>query len=485
MSKKVNIIGAGLAGLSTGIFLQKEGIETTIFELSPWAGGMCTAWFRKGYRFDGCIHWMVGTKKGEQIYNLYKEVGALADDTDIYNAEDIQLEKNGVMYCIPMELDKFRGYLISLSEQDTEFINGFCDEIDVMMHAKLILGTPSGIAEVVSMLKNSRGFLSIARKYMSKTVGEIVSGLKSDIIREVLTALMPGEYSAISLFMMLGTRMGANAGYPMGGASDVIKRMEGKYKSLGGKINFNTKVDEIVVENGQAKGVRSKDTIYPSDGVVAACDAYDTLEKMLRGRYRHPQLTDMLRDAPLFDPLALVSFGLDKRFGIPFSVTCECPEGVEVAPEVKRYAYNLRSFEFDRTAAPPEGSSVMVMVDSPLEYWARLRSENPDAYKIQKERLAEVFLSDIEKRYPGFKDAVVVVDIATPATYVKLTNVYKGSFEGFAPTPSALKANIKKKIPGLKHFCICGQWTTAGGGICTAVADGRTAAKIIKKEIRK
>jgi hypothetical protein len=47
-----------------------------------------------------------------------------------------------------------------------------------------------------------------------------------------------------------------------------------------------------------------------------------------------------------------------------------------------------------------------------------------------------------------------------------------------------LKRRIRKTIPGLTAFCICGQWTTAGGGICTAIADGKAAARLIKKGIR-
>ena len=43
MAKKVNIIGAGLAGLSTGIYLQQNGVDTEIYELAGWAGGVCTA----------------------------------------------------------------------------------------------------------------------------------------------------------------------------------------------------------------------------------------------------------------------------------------------------------------------------------------------------------------------------------------------------------------------------------------------------------
>jgi phytoene dehydrogenase-like protein len=484
MSNRINIIGAGLAGLSTGIFLQREGIETEIFELAPHAGGVCAAWTRRGYRFDGCIHWMVGTRKDDPIYRLYKDVGALTDDTGIYNALSISLEIKGTVYNVPLDLESFEIFLQSLSASDASRIRLFCKDIDMVKRSRLLPSPPRGIKGVLELLRKSRGFLCVARKYRGKTVREVVNTFKSDIIGDILTRVIPGEYSALALFLMLGTRMGGNAGYPLGGASDVVRRMEEKYRSLGGKINFNTKVDEIIVIGGKARGIRVNGTVHQSDGVVAACDAYGTLKKMLRGRYRHPELDEMLVTAQLFNPLAMISFGLDKKFDIPFSAAFEVPGGFETAPGEKRYAYHLRSFDFDASAAPKDGSSVMVMFDVPVDYWLRLKIGNPGAYKMQKERMADCIAAELDARYPGFKDAIAVVDVATPATFVRMTNVYRGSYEGFVPTPAALKRRIRKTIPGLTAFCICGQWTTAGGGICTAIADGKAAARLIKKGIR-
>jgi len=484
MAKKVNIIGAGLTGLSTGIYLQQSGIDTEIFELSGWAGGMCSAWVRNGYRFDGCIHWMVGTKSGDGFNKLYREVGALEENTVIYNADSVFLEMGGVMHEIPMEISKFRAFLHTLSEKDGDKIDELCGDITAMIHTEMPAGVPSNLFEMIGFMKNSRGFLSLAHKYLGRTVGEVVQAIQSQTIRDLLTALMPAEFSAEALIMMLGTRMSGNAGYPMGGALEMIRRMEAKYRALGGKINFHAKVDEIVVENGKATGIRTKGAFYPADAVVAACDAYDTLQNMLGGRYTHPQLNEMLKTAPLFEPLALVSFGLTKKFNIPYSMRYECPEGIQVTSEVMQHSFSIRSFDFDVSAAPEHCSSVMVMLSAPLDYWEKLRAEDQTEYKRQKQQLAAAVMDAVERRIPGFKDAVSVVDVATPATYVRLANLYHGSFEGFTPTPAALKTNIKKIVPGIKNFCICGQWTSAGGGICSAVADGKKAANLIIKDLK-
>ncbi len=70
MSKKILIIGAGMAGLSAGIHALRNGYDAEIYEMHNLPGGLCTAWDRKGYTFDGCIHWLVGTKPGSQFNRL-------------------------------------------------------------------------------------------------------------------------------------------------------------------------------------------------------------------------------------------------------------------------------------------------------------------------------------------------------------------------------------------------------------------------------
>jgi len=179
---------------------------------------VCTAWVRNGYRFDGCIHWMVGTKPGDGFNKLYREVGALEENTVIYNADSIFLELGGVMYETPMEISKFRAFLHALSEKDGDRIDELCGDITAMIHTKMPTGAPSNLSEMIGFMKDSRGFLSLARKYLGRTVGEVVQGIQSQTIQDILTALMPAEFSAEALIMILGTRMSGKAGYPMGGA---------------------------------------------------------------------------------------------------------------------------------------------------------------------------------------------------------------------------------------------------------------------------
>ena len=72
MKKKIIIIGSGITGLSAGIYSAMNGFDTEIIEMHNVAGGQCTAWERKKYRFDYCLHWLVGTSKGA-FHEIWKE----------------------------------------------------------------------------------------------------------------------------------------------------------------------------------------------------------------------------------------------------------------------------------------------------------------------------------------------------------------------------------------------------------------------------
>ncbi|RLG50541.1 MAG: NAD(P)/FAD-dependent oxidoreductase, partial [Thermoproteota archaeon] len=77
MAKRVVIIGAGIAGLSTGCYLQMNGYETEIFEMHSAPGGLCTSWKRKEYTFDGCIHWLVGSSPSVSVHRVWMELHAI------------------------------------------------------------------------------------------------------------------------------------------------------------------------------------------------------------------------------------------------------------------------------------------------------------------------------------------------------------------------------------------------------------------------
>ena len=77
MAKSIIIIGAGIGGLSAGIYSRMNGFETRIFEMNSIPGGQCCSWKRQGFTFDGCIHHLFGCAPGSKINGLWRDLGAV------------------------------------------------------------------------------------------------------------------------------------------------------------------------------------------------------------------------------------------------------------------------------------------------------------------------------------------------------------------------------------------------------------------------
>jgi phytoene dehydrogenase-like protein len=73
-------------------------------------------------------------------------------------------------------------------------------------------------------------------------------------------------------------------------------------------------------------------------------------------------------------------------------------------------------------------------------------------------------------------------DLSTPATVVRYTDNWKGSFEGWIMTPKIGFTQLPMQLPGLKNFYMAGQWVSPGGGLPTALITGRGVAELICKK---
>ena len=78
MPKKVIVIGAGIAGLSAAFYSRRKGFEVTVYEQGNCPGGVSTSWIRRGFTFDGGIHWLVGSSpRFQPFHKRWVETGAL------------------------------------------------------------------------------------------------------------------------------------------------------------------------------------------------------------------------------------------------------------------------------------------------------------------------------------------------------------------------------------------------------------------------
>ena len=126
MEKTIAIIGAGIAGLAAGCYAQMNGYQSHIFELHDLPGGLCTAWERKGYTFDGCLHYLLGSAPGQPFNQVWQELGAVQGRPMIHHEELMRIIGPGgetfVGYCDP---DRLADHIKQLSPED----GGLADDL--------------------------------------------------------------------------------------------------------------------------------------------------------------------------------------------------------------------------------------------------------------------------------------------------------------------------------------------------------------------
>ncbi|MGO4780633.1 phytoene desaturase family protein, partial [Lysobacter sp. 2RAB21] len=90
----------------------------------------------------------------------------------------------------------------------------------------------------------------------------------------------------LPFYFQLASHANLSAGVPEGGSLGLAKSIEARYRRLGGEVHYNHKVDEILVDNDRAVGIRLSDgrEIF-SDIVVSAADGHTTKKKFLKGKY--------------------------------------------------------------------------------------------------------------------------------------------------------------------------------------------------------
>jgi phytoene dehydrogenase-like protein len=68
----------------------------------------------------------------------------------------------------------------------------------------------------------------------------------------------PEDYTAMAFLTTIAGMNVGDCGFPRGGSRALAKRMETKYRALGGRVNYNSKIDKVLVRDGKAEGILSR-----------------------------------------------------------------------------------------------------------------------------------------------------------------------------------------------------------------------------------
>lgn len=487
MSKKsVIIIGAGLAGLSAGCYAQMNGYQSRIFEHHSKPGGVAAAWERRGYLIDGGIHFLMGHRPGQAIYDLYCELGTAQADRwkDVTMYARFIDEASGKIIDVTDDLNRLTEDLKAIFPADTQLIDGLISAACAMQGTEMF-GMMSDPPELVSILGKVKQFWHLRKimKYFggsyAKSVAEYSQAAHDPLLRTILENLFLPKAPVWFILMLLALLADGQMGLLEEGCPSFVLPIEQRYKALGGRVTYNATVEKILVSNAQTIGVRMADgREHRADVVVSAADGYSTIFEMLGGQYVDEKIKEPYQNWKLIRPTVMVSFGVRREFKDQPHLSVIMLENAFVIGNHAIGGFSLRIFNYGAKFAPPGKTVMQVMFETEWDFWNNLQ-KNRLPYEAEKARVAEEILECLETHYPGISSQVEMMDVATPYTTWRYTLNSKGAYMGWLPTPEAIMTQIPKTLPGLANFYMAGQWVMPGGGVPACIYSGRHVVQIL------
>lgn len=493
--KKIVIIGGGIAGLSAGVYAQKYGFESVIYEKHTVVGGQCTGWDRNGYHIDNCIHWLTGSGKGTELNDTWREVGALSDDIELITMPYFSVsEYDGTTVTLWKDYGKLRAELKRVSPEDRVLIDELVDDIKIAGTMEMPSQKPTDMLKLSELMRLGVAFKdagAIMKKYSSITCEEYGKKYTSPVLQKVFANCMPSGYSFSSFVFSMATVCVGDGAIPKGGSRAMALRMADQYQLLGGKIVTGMGVEDIIVDEDNARkptatGVKLSDgTEVKADYVIAACDVYYVFKDMLHDRFWDKEFEMRFADTEHYSlpTSAHAAFAVETDMSqFPMSITYETkPYTVGVTT---LGLMGLRNYAYESDFAP-NGHAVLTAYmeqnDDDYLWWEECYSDK-EQYKKEKERIAQLCQERIELRYPELVGKLKLLDVYTPMTYHKFCNAYHGAWMSFNMTPSSKTLTHKGIVKGLKNCFLAGMYMQSPGGLPVAVTTGKFAVQRVCKQ---
>ena len=479
--KTLTIIGAGISGLVCGVYACRSGWRTVILEKAGNPGGVSTSWKRKGYTFEGGIHWLIGAKPGVPLNDIWTEAGALRDNNPVFFKDpiytladgDVRLELRRDLRSLATAVPEDR-FALALLRFHVWCFTFFHTPVQDIAGLKVRHPRHLSLLEFVKMgpavLLTPALMLFSARKYISR--------FRNPHLRALLEAVVDPDINALSLIYTLSSFTSGDSGYPKGGSLRMAQNMADTFTSLGGEIRYRTPALEVVRDaDGSLIGVKTEAGLLKSDAVVVSADARTAIDRLfvppLQDRWAQRMRRNLLTSQCMFIALGIRA---------DLSAYPRCMK-IMLSEPLKAGGISYDSITVNNYSSDPEyaprGCTAVTAILSGRSYGFWKQARENGSYSALKQEAVDAFIKALEEAVPEVKGKVEVSDMATPLTYERYCDTFEGSYmTDWLPGRSACTAPIRYR----KGIYFTGQRTSFSGGLPIAAETGRRCAQKLCKD---
>lgn len=485
--KQVIVVGAGVAGLTAGVYARQSGCDVTVLEMHRIPGGNCTSWRREGYLFEGSLHWLTGSDHRQPMHQVWRTVGAIDNTTKIFRRDPFSVYiQKGQKACLYTDPDILKAHLLSLSPEDRKEIAALCRNIKRFTHMPMPVTDIKGVRgheasgiPAAALLRMLPAALRVPR--LGKlSVSDYISRFRSPLIRGLLQTVVGKEIAASSLFFTLGTLAAGDGGYLEGGSLPMAENMAKRLKALGGRIQYSTRVERVITENGKAVGVLVHGKRIPADAVIVTVDTHSAIDSLF-DRPLEEAWANRMRSQTTPMACTFISFGVEADLSdLPESMTFALEQPFVCAGK-EHHVISLTNYANYSGYAPKDCTALTaILMGDTYEYWKAHKQAG--SYRGEKEKTAKQMMALLAQCIPQSAGKIAVVDVATPLTYERYCGAYHGSWMT-AVGANGNMAPYPVTSQRFQHLYFAGQRMQPPGGLPVAAHSGRRAVQHLCRDM--
>ena len=508
------IIGSGISGTGLAAILAKEGKSSLVLERHYTPGGFTHVFKRRGYEWDVGVHY-IGQVHQERsiirrifnyITNDRLQWAEMSDNYDriIFGNKSYDFYKGKQQFKA-----KLKTYFPS--EEDQKSIEDYMRLIILASKTSRGLFARRAVPKWLNYVMG-RIIAGKSTKFYSKTTKEILSSITSNQeLAGVLTGQfgdygMPPADSSFIMHAMLVHHYLDGGNYPVGGSSEIFKSIEPTINVAGGDVYVNAEVDEILVKNGKAIGVKMNDgkELF-ADKIISSTGIHNTYHHLLR----NTQISSFERKAikklrPSIAHLCLY-VGLNEtpeNLRLPKTNLWVYPDNYDHDENIRKYLKDTEHEDFPvvyisfPAAKDPDfqnrypGKSTIEVITlsdfSMFKKWENKKWKNRgNEYEDLKERLAQRLLRKLYEQLPQLEGKVDYYELSTPLSTRHFVNYDHGEIYGLEHSPERFGSNAIHVKSSIKNLYLTGQDIVSCGIAGALISAVITGSLITKKDMIK
>lgn len=292
----VVIAGAGVNALSCGALLTKYGLKVCLVERNPWVGGGAVT--REvtipGFKHDlfGSSHvWIQANADFKKLLEpeLVKHGLKYIQSNDHITGHPDKSGGPGII--IYKSIDKTVESIARYSKADAKRYREVYDHFDAVKDGfvKAFFSPPAPPSTTMRALETSKEGLRRLQEFNLSARAWVDFNFENDFVKAVMLnwALAPQilpeqEGAGQSFYIMIPAIHVYGQAIPEGGSQGLPDAFVRYIAANGGKVITSATVEEIVIENGEAKGLKLADgtTIRARRAIVSALEPKQTFLKL-------------------------------------------------------------------------------------------------------------------------------------------------------------------------------------------------------------